>query len=116
MILNDTYSIEEDSGGFALIEKKEGRVKVDGEFVEGRTKTVEIKYFYGCIYQALIGFLNKVPSGRDIDDLKTKVEEIINIIREAETEIKKTFRIEISVAGRKIEEDSDETDLNIDLT
>lgn len=113
MILNDIYSIEEDSQGFVLIEKREGRVKIDGKFVEGRTKTIEIKYFYGCIYQALIGFLKKVPLRKDIDDLKMKVEEIINIIREAETEIKKTFSIEVLVAGREIEEDSNET---VDLT
>jgi len=116
MILNDIYSIEEDSGGFALIEKREGRVKVDGEFVEGKTKIVEHKYFYGCIYQALIGFLNKVPSGRDIDDLKTKVEEIVNLIKGYESIIKETFSIEVLVSGRKIEEDSDETDLNMDVT
>lgn len=109
MILNDTYSIEEDSQGFVLIEKREGRVKVDGEFVEGRTKTVEIKYYYGCVYQALIGFLKKVPLGRDIDDLRTKVEEIVNLIKGYESIIKETFSIEVLVSGRKIKEDSNET-------
>ena len=109
MILNDTWSIKEDSGGFVLIEKREGHVKEDGKLT-GKTKIVENKYFYGCIYQALIGFLQKVPLGRDIDDLRTKVEEIVNLIKGYESIIKETFSIEVLVSGRKIKEEFIEKD------
>ena len=105
MILNDIWSIEKDPGGFVLVEKTEGHVRKDGKLTD-ETKIIEKKYFYGCIYQALKGFLHKAPSGGDINDLKTKVEEVIKIINDAETEIKENFSIEVLVSGRKIKEES----------
>lgn len=109
MILNNTWSIKEDSGGFVLIEKTEGHIRKDGKLT-GETKIVEKKYFYGCVYQALKGFLKRTPLGGDIDDLKTKVKEVIKIINNAETEIKEKFSIEVLVSGRKIKEESIEKD------
>ena len=103
MILNDTYSIEEDSGGFVLIEKREGKDK------EGNSKVHEIRYFYGVIYQALVGFLRKSvgasitgqPNSKDnIESLIDRVEDIVKLIEDAEAEIKKNFKIEVLVTGR----------------
>jgi len=103
MILNDVYSIEEDSGGFVLIEKREGKDK------EGNPRIHEIRYFYGVIYQALLGFLRKEvgssitgqPNSRDnVENLHSRVEDIVKLIEDAETEIKKNFKIEVLVTGR----------------
>ena len=105
MILNDIWSIEEISGGFVLIEKRTGHVRKDGKLTD-KTKVIEDNYYYGCVYQALIGFLQKLSIERDIDDLRTKVEEIIKIIKDAEIEIKKKFCIEVLVSGREIQEES----------
>lgn len=114
MILNKTWSIEEDSGGFVLIEKTEGHIRKDGKLTD-ETKIVEKKYYYGCVYQALKGFLKRAigtifVGQKNTDDLKTKVEEIVRIINDAETEIKEKFSIEVLVSGRTIKEKSIEKD------
>jgi len=100
--LNDRFSIEAETYGVTLVEKTEGKNK------DGEPKVKRIKSSFGTLYQSLIGFLHhNIDDAYDLEGLREKIESSLEIIREAEEEIKGNFRTEVKVSGRRNKADID---------
>lgn len=79
MILNDTFKIKEIKGGYEL---QKTIIVTDKE--NHKPKNGMLKYYYGTMHQALIGFLNHSIGDPDtLDDLDVRVKEIIQEIKTA---------------------------------
>ncbi len=79
MILNDTFSIKQRSGGYELHKKI---IVTDKETL--KPKVGKVKFYYGNMNQALIGFLNHSMGDPDtLEDLNVRVKEIIQEIKTA---------------------------------
>lgn len=84
--INEDFRIVKSGHGIVLIERFLGKDK------DGNEKYKEGESFYGCLYQALQGFLKKtVDRSGSIDEIKEKVKSSLSDIRDAEYQIKETF-------------------------
>lgn len=105
MKLNERFSIENETHGVSLVEKTIGKDK------EGLPKEKLNRSSYGTLYQSLIGFLHhNIDDAKDLEDLRTKIENSLEIIREAEEEIKDNFRTEVNISGRRNKPESGDID------
>lgn len=90
VIINKSFWIERSGHGFVLVEMVPSKDK------DGNDKLKERLRFYGTVYQALHGFLiAEVDNAKSIEEVSSKVNDVMNEIKAAKEEIKAAFRIEV---------------------
>lgn len=88
--INDSFTIKRSGEGFTLIQLVNGKDK------DGNPKKQESFTYYGCLYQALQGFMKKtVNMAESLDSIRQYVNLAMCDIEDAEGKIKENFSIVI---------------------
>lgn len=91
MELDDTFSIKSDANNVTLIELVDG-FKLSKDRKERIPAKVEKEFYYGTLYQALKGYLDRsIMQADSIKDARKIATRVINTLDDMEAEIKEKF-------------------------